>query len=208
MATVEYAERVRDTRLPDPTDRELADIRRAATAGRAYSTLDGSFLKVVAPMGEEGGELSGGAILVTLPGESASVVTCMDGHQMAKQGRAGPALAIAAIGSFFAGTVGTILIALFGPPLAEMALKFGAPEYFSLMVMGLIAASVPEDGLVLYPCPVPKRSVSAGTTLTSSAGTPRREATRFAYSDSRPSDSIVRLSTILPVGCTRRNTAR
>ena len=82
------------------------------------------------------------AILVNLPGETSAVVTCMDGHQMAKQGRAGPALAIAAIGSFFAGTVCTMLIALFGPPLAEMALKFGAPEYFSLMLMGLIAAAV------------------------------------------------------------------
>ena len=82
------------------------------------------------------------AILVKLPGESASVVTCMDGHEMAKQGRAGPALAIAAIGSFIAGTIGTILIARLGPPLAEMALKFGAPEYFSLMVMGLIASAV------------------------------------------------------------------
>jgi putative tricarboxylic transport membrane protein len=89
------------------------------------------------------------AILVNLPGESASVVTCMDGHAMAKQGRAGPALAIAAIGSFFAGTVGTILIALFGPPLAEMALKFGAPEYFSLMVMGLIAATLLASGSML-----------------------------------------------------------
>jgi putative tricarboxylic transport membrane protein len=82
------------------------------------------------------------AILVNLPGETSAVVTCMDGHAMAKQGRAGPALAIAAIGSFFAGTVCTMLIALFGPPLAEMALKFGAPEYFSLMLMGLIAAAV------------------------------------------------------------------
>jgi putative tricarboxylic transport membrane protein len=82
------------------------------------------------------------AILVNLPGETSAVVTCIDGHQMAKQGRAGPALAIAAIGSFFAGTVCTLLIALFGPPLAEMALKFGAPEYFSLMLMGLIAAAV------------------------------------------------------------------
>ena len=89
------------------------------------------------------------AILVNLPGESASVVTCMDGHAMAKQGRAGPALAIAAIGSFFAGTVGTILIALFGPPLAELALKFGAPEYFSLMVMGLIAATLLASGSML-----------------------------------------------------------
>src|SRR6059036_2994644 len=65
------------------------------------------------------------AILVNLPGETSSVVTCIDGYQMARQGRAGPALAIAAIGSFFAGSVGTILIALFGPPLAEIALKFG-----------------------------------------------------------------------------------
>jgi TctA family transporter len=86
------------------------------------------------------------AILVNLPGETAAVVTCMDGYQMARQGRAGPALAIAAIGSFFAGTVCTLIIALFGPPLAEMALKFGAPEYFSLMLMGLVAAAVLAHG--------------------------------------------------------------
>src|SRR5580765_9070120 len=73
------------------------------------------------------------AILVNLPGEVSSVVTCLDGYQMARKGRAGPALGIAAYGSFFAGTVCTLLIALAGPPLAEMALKFGAPEYFSLM---------------------------------------------------------------------------
>jgi len=89
------------------------------------------------------------AILVKLPGESASVVTCIDGHEMAKQGRAGPALATAALVSFFAGTVGTILIALFGPPLAEVALKFGAPEYFSLMVMGLIASAVLAYGSLI-----------------------------------------------------------
>ena len=65
---------------------------------------------------------------------------------MARQGRAGPALAIAAIGSFFAGTVGTLLIALVGPPLAEVALRFGAPEYFSLMLMGLVAAAVLTQG--------------------------------------------------------------
>jgi len=82
------------------------------------------------------------AILVNLPGETSAVVTCMDGYQMARQGRAGPALAIAAIGSFFAGTVCTLIIAMFGPPLAEVALKFGAPEYFSLMLMGLVAAAV------------------------------------------------------------------
>src|SRR5438552_8177928 len=73
-------------------------------------------------------------------------MTCIDGHQMARQGRAGPALAIAAIGSFFAGTVGTLLIAVAGPPLAELALKFGAPEYFSLMLMGLVAAAVLAQG--------------------------------------------------------------
>jgi putative tricarboxylic transport membrane protein len=86
------------------------------------------------------------AILVNLPGETAAVVTCIDGYQMARQGRAGPALAIAAIGSFFAGTVGTLLIALAGPPLAEVALKFGSPEYFSLMLMGLVAAAVLAQG--------------------------------------------------------------
>src|SRR5262245_25021936 len=86
------------------------------------------------------------AILVNLPGETSAVVTCIDGYQMARQGRAGPALAIAAVGSFFAGTVCTLIIALFGPPLAEMALKFGAPEYFSLMLMGLVAAAVLAHG--------------------------------------------------------------
>ncbi len=86
------------------------------------------------------------SILVNLPGETASVITCIDGYQMARQGRAGPALAIAAIGSFFAGTVCTLIIALFGPTLAEMALKFGSPEYFSLMLMALVAASVLAQG--------------------------------------------------------------
>jgi TctA family transporter len=86
------------------------------------------------------------AILVNLPGETSAVVTCNDGYQMARQGRAGPALAIAAIGSFIAGTFGTMLIAVAGPPLAELALKFGAPEYFSLMLMGLVAAAVLAQG--------------------------------------------------------------
>jgi putative tricarboxylic transport membrane protein len=86
------------------------------------------------------------AILVNLPGETSSVVTCLDGYQMARQGRAGPALAIAAIGSFIAGSVCTLIIALFGPPIAEMALKFGAPEYFSLMLMGLVTAAVLAHG--------------------------------------------------------------
>jgi len=86
------------------------------------------------------------SILVNLPGETASVVTCLDGYQMARQGRAGPALAIAAIASFFAGCVGTLLIAVAGPPIAEIAFKFGAAEYFSMMLMALIAASCLAHG--------------------------------------------------------------
>ncbi|MGE3569495.1 MAG: tripartite tricarboxylate transporter permease [Burkholderiales bacterium] len=86
------------------------------------------------------------AILVSLPGEAASVVTVLDGHQMAKQGRAGPALAIAAIGSFVAGCVATLIIATAAPPLAEFALRFGPWEYFSLMVLGLVAATVLAHG--------------------------------------------------------------
>ena len=89
------------------------------------------------------------AILVNLPGETSAVVTCIDGYQMARQGRAGPALAIAAIGSFIAGTFGTLLIAVAGPPLADVALKFGSPEYFSLMLMGLVAAAVLAEGDVV-----------------------------------------------------------
>ena len=95
------------------------------------------------------GAMYGGSttsILVNLPGETASVVTCIDGYQMARQGRAGAALAIAAIGSFFAGTVCTLLIALFAPPLGEFALKFSSAEYFSLMLMGLVAAAVLAHG--------------------------------------------------------------
>ncbi len=86
------------------------------------------------------------AILVNLPGESSAVVTCIDGYQMARQGRAGKALAVAAIGSFIAGTFATMLIAGFAPPLADVALKFGPAEYFSLMVLGLIAAVVLASG--------------------------------------------------------------
>jgi TctA family transporter len=90
------------------------------------------------------------AILVNLPGESSSVVTALDGYQLARQGHAGRALAIAAIGSFFAGTVCTLLIALFAPPLAEVALKFGPAEYFSLMVLGLVASIVLASGSLLH----------------------------------------------------------
>ncbi len=86
------------------------------------------------------------AILVNIPGEASSVVTTIDGHQMARQGRAGPALGIAAIGSFFAGCVATLLIAFAAPPLAAIALQFGPAEYFSLMVCGLVAAVVLAHG--------------------------------------------------------------
>jgi len=89
------------------------------------------------------------SILINIPGESSSVVTALDGHQMAKQGRAGPALAIAAIGSFIAGCFSTILVAALGVPLTALALKFGPAEYFSLMVLGLVFAVVLARGSVL-----------------------------------------------------------
>jgi putative tricarboxylic transport membrane protein len=89
------------------------------------------------------------AILVNIPGESSAVVTCLDGYAMARQGRAGPALAIAALGSFFAGTVSTLMLAMFAPPLAEIAFHFGPAEYFSLMVLGLIAAIVLARGSLI-----------------------------------------------------------
>jgi len=89
------------------------------------------------------------AILVNLPGESSSVVTVIDGYQMARQGRAGPALAAAGLGSFFAGCVGTLILAAFAPPLTELAFKFGPAEYFSLMVLGLIGAVVLASGSLL-----------------------------------------------------------
>jgi putative tricarboxylic transport membrane protein len=86
------------------------------------------------------------AILVNLPGETSSVVTCIDGYQMARRGRAGVALTTAALGSFFAGCVATLLLAAFAAPLAEVAFKFGPAEYFSLMVLGLIGAVVLASG--------------------------------------------------------------
>ncbi|HZE91106.1 MAG TPA: tripartite tricarboxylate transporter permease [Rhizobacter sp.] len=89
------------------------------------------------------------AILINVPGEASSVVTAIDGYQMARQGRAGAALAAAGLGSFFAGCVGTVVIAAFAPPLTELAFKFGAAEYFSLMVLGLIGAVVLASGSLL-----------------------------------------------------------
>jgi putative tricarboxylic transport membrane protein len=89
------------------------------------------------------------SILVNIPGEATSVVTALDGHQMARHGRAGAALAIAAIGSFFAGCVSTVLVAAIGAPLTSLALLFGPAEYFSLMVLGLIFAVVLAKGSVV-----------------------------------------------------------
>lgn len=89
------------------------------------------------------------AILVNLPGESASVVTCIDGYQMARNGKAGTALGLSAIGSFIAGCFATVLVAAFAPPLIELAFRFGPAEYFSLMVLGLVGAVVLASGSVL-----------------------------------------------------------
>jgi TctA family transporter len=89
------------------------------------------------------------AILLKIPGETSSVVTAIDGYEMAKQGRAGTALATAALGSFFAGTVTVFLIVFFSPPLARMALKFASAEYFAVMVLGLIAAVTLASGSVI-----------------------------------------------------------
>jgi len=95
------------------------------------------------------GTLYGGSttsILLNVPGEAASVVTCLDGYQMARKGRAGPALGIAAFGSFIAGTFATIMIMLLGPPLAGVALKFGPPEFVGLIFMGLTMVTYLSSG--------------------------------------------------------------
>jgi putative tricarboxylic transport membrane protein len=98
------------------------------------------------------GAMYGGSttsILVNIPGEAASVVTCLDGYQMAKQGRAGAALGIAAFGSFIGGTISVILLAFMAPPLARLALRFGPPEYFSLMVLGLTVLIYLANGPII-----------------------------------------------------------
>jgi putative tricarboxylic transport membrane protein len=89
------------------------------------------------------------AILVNIPGEAASAITCIDGYQMARQGRAGPALGIAAFGSFIAGTFGVFLLMLVAPPVSEFALKFGPPEIFAVMVLGLTILSYLSSGSLL-----------------------------------------------------------
>ena len=98
------------------------------------------------------GAMYGGSttsILVNIPGEAASVITCLDGHQMAKKGRAGPALGIAAFGSFIAGTIGVVGIMLVAPPMAKFALAFGPAEYFSLMLMGIVIIIYMSSGSIL-----------------------------------------------------------
>src|SRR5947208_5316980 len=95
------------------------------------------------------GSMYGGSttsILVNIPGEAASVVTCIDGHQMAKRGRAGPALGISAFGSFIAGTFSLVALMLVAPKLASVAIAFGPAEYFSLMVLGLVVLPVTTQG--------------------------------------------------------------
>jgi putative tricarboxylic transport membrane protein len=89
------------------------------------------------------------AILINMPGESSSAVTAIDGYQLARKGKAGTALAIAAIGSFFAGSISTFLVAIFAPPLTTIALKFGAAEYFSLMVVGLVSSIALAHGSII-----------------------------------------------------------
>jgi putative tricarboxylic transport membrane protein len=98
------------------------------------------------------GSMYGGsttAILLNIPGEAAAAITCIDGYQMAKQGRAGPALGIAAFGSFIAGTVGVFFLMLVAPPVAEFALKFGPPEIFAVMVLGLTILSYLSTGSLI-----------------------------------------------------------
>ena len=98
------------------------------------------------------GAMYGGSttsILMRIPGEAASVVTCIDGYAMAQKGRAGPALAIAAIGSYIAGTLSVVGLMFLAPPLARFALRFGPPEYVSLLVLGLIVLGYMTGGSVI-----------------------------------------------------------
>lgn len=127
---------------PVPTIAMLLPITYALTPVSALIMLAGIYYGA-----QYGGSTT--SILVNLPGESSSIVTCLDGYQMARNGRAGAALAISALGSFFAGTIATVLVAGFAPPLSELAFQFGPTEYFSLMVLGLIGAVVLAHGSLL-----------------------------------------------------------
>ncbi|NVO12920.1 MAG: tripartite tricarboxylate transporter permease [Rhodoplanes sp.] len=127
---------------PIPTVALLLPFTFGLDATSAFIMLAGIFYGA-----QYGGSTT--AILVNVPGETSSVVTCLDGHKMAQQGRAGPALAIAAISSFYAGTIATVVICLLSLPLSALALKFTAVEYFSLLVLGLLAAVVLAHGSVM-----------------------------------------------------------
>jgi TctA family transporter len=114
------------------------------------------------------------AILVNLPGESSSAVTAIDGYQMARQGRAGHALAAAALGSFFAGTVATVFLAVLAPPLTSVALEFGPAEYFSLMVLGLVTSVALAHGSIVKALAMVTLGLLLGTVGTDIfEGTPR-----------------------------------
>src|SRR5690606_5645930 len=126
------------------------------------------------------------SILVNLPGEASSVVTCLDGHQMARKGRAGPALAIAAIGSLFAGIVGTAVLALVAPPLARFGLAIGPAEYFSLMVFGLMAAVVLARGSLINALGM----ILAGLLLGCSGTDINTGASRYTFGTYELSDGI------------------
>jgi putative tricarboxylic transport membrane protein len=126
------------------------------------------------------------SILVNIPGEASSVVTTLDGHQMALQGRAGPALAIAAIGSFFAGCVSTVVVAALALPLTSLALLFGPAEYFSLMVLGLVFAVVLARGSVLKAIAM----IIAGLLVSAVGSDIETGASRMAFDVTELSDGI------------------
>src|SRR5678815_627451 len=112
------------------------------------------------------GAMYGGSttsILLRVPGEAASVVTCIDGYEMTKRGRGGAALAIAAIGSFVAGTLSVVFLMLLAPPLAAFALKFGPPEYFALMLSGLVVLAYMSSGSVIKTLAMAALGLLAGT---------------------------------------------
>ena len=124
------------------------------------------------------------AILINMPGESSSAVTAIDGYQMARRGRAGTALAVAALGSFFAGSVATFLVALFAPPLTAIALQFGAAEYFSLMVLGLVMSVALAHGSIVKALAMVVLGLLLGIVGTDIyTGTPRFTLGITAYAD-------------------------
>jgi len=126
------------------------------------------------------GTMYGGSttsILANIPGEAASIVTCFDGYQMARQGRAGPALGIAAFGSFFAGTIAVVGLMFLAPTLASFALKFGSPEYFSLMVMAMTLVTYLSQGSVLKGLMM----AALGLTLSAVGLDPVTSTLRFTY---------------------------